>query len=851
MKKLLLLLCPVLVASAVFAQTADLPQAMLIKLRNGRTDTYVVDNIKKGTIRKYQIEDLLGYMTLEEKVGLCSGDFTHFKGVPRLDIPDVEYTDGPRGPNATSGTTAFPSGVLFGATWNPEVVEKAGAVMGEEARALNKGILLGPACNILRDPLCGRFFEYYTEDPCLNSTMAVAHVKGIQSQGVAACLKHYACNNREANRNDYMSIVDNRTMHEIYLPAFKAAVQQGNIQTVMTSANGMNDEFVSDSRKMLTDILKNRWGFNGFVMTDWLQTRSTEKAALAGLDVSMPGGDDCGFGKALLDAVRAGRVPVSVIDDKVRRILRVYEFVGALSNEDRSAGADVSTPAHQLVAQEAASQGIVLLKNENNALPLCENTLNNVLVVGPNADKRFCMAGMGGSSAVASPYEVTVLKGIENLLGKEHVTYVSSDELGGFRPLTAEVSPDGNGFTAQYFASGKDAPVVTRMEKSIDFMWEMKSPVPEMKAHEFREARFDIKFMPTVSGKYSFRFTAGGGVAYVYKDLWGGAPVSVAGTSARPTTADLDLIKGQELHLCVIYQRSGGDAAMRIEWQGPETDLADSQWQIIDNAATAADAVVFVGGIDHSLDTEGRDRLTLSFPEFQTKLIKRLSGLNKCTNVVLINGSPLEIGEWLPDVASVIEAWYPGMEGGTAIANILFGRVNPSGRLPFTWPKKLEDAPSHKFGQEDDLRVVYSDSLNVGYRYFDTADAEPLFTFGYGLSYTTFDYSNLTLKAVGANVTGKVSVANSGPRDGYETVQVYVRPLKPSVKRPHHELKWFRKVSVRAGHAIDVAFELTPEAFSYYDVTVDDWKVDPGKYVIEVCRDSRTPILTKEVEITN
>lgn len=847
MKKFLLS-CFVLVAASAFAES-DI-YSMTVKLKDGRTASYLVDNIRRMDLGTITVEGLLEQMTVEEKVSLCSGNFTTFKGIPRLDIPEVGYTDGSRGPNAVTGTTCFPSGILMGATWSPETVERAGQVMGEETRALKRGILLGPGCNILRDPCGGRFFEYYTEDPHLNSAITVAQVKGIQSQGVAACLKHYACNNREKNRNDYMSFVNERTLHEIYLPAFKAAVQQGNVQTIMTSANGINNDFVSDSRKMLTDILKNKWGFQGFVMTDWLQTRSTQKAALAGLDVSMPGGDACGFGTPLLEAVRSGEVPMEVIDDKVRRILRVYGFVGALENKDNSVGAALSTPEHHLIARETAEQGIVLLKNDNNALPLDEKTINNLLVIGPNADKRFCLAGMGGSSAVEPAYEVTVLKGIENLIGKDKVTYISSDELGGYRAVTADMSPGGAGFTAQYYARGKDNPVATRTEKSIDFMWEMKSPVPEMKADEFREARFEIKLVPPVSGKYSFRFTSGGGLAYVYNDDWAGAPVAVAGKTDEPLTADFDLIAGETVRLCVIYVRTSGDAALRVEWQSPETSLADEQWQRIDNAARTADAVIFVGGIDHSLDTEGRDRLSLSFSDLQTKLIKRLAAINKRTGVVLINGSPLEIGEWLPDVAAVVEAWYPGMEGGTAVANILFGRVNPSGRLPFTWPRLLADSPNRKLGNDGDLKVIYNENLNIGYRYFDTADTEPLFTFGHGLSYTDFTYANLAVESSGSAAKGMVKVTNSGARDGYETVQIYVRPVKPSVKRPSHELKWFRKILLKSGQTVDVDFELNADAFSYYDTNIADWKVDPGRYVIEVCRDSRTPVLTREIEIT-
>ncbi len=329
--------------------------------------------------------------------------------------------------------------------------------------------------------------------------------------------------------------------------------------------------------------------------------------------------------------------------------------------------------------------------------------------------------------------------------------------------------------------------------------------------------------------------------------------MTIAGKSNEPTTtADLDLRKGEMLRLCIIYQRSAGDAALRVEWQSPETELADKQWKKIDRAARKADAVVFVGGIDHSVDTEGRDRVTMSFSDLQTRLIKRLVKNNRNTNVVLINGSPLEIGEWMPDVASLVEAWYPGMEGGTAIAKVLFGRTNPSGRMPFTWPARLEDAPNLKLGWQDGLNVLYTDRLNVGYRYFDTADTEPLFTFGYGLSYTDFDYSGLKLDKNGAShVHGKVSVTNSGKHDGYETVQVYVRPLTPSVERPGHELKFFRKIFIPAGQTVDVDFDLGADAFSFYDVSRADWKVDPGKYEIELCRDSRTPIISAQIEIND
>jgi beta-glucosidase len=794
-----------------------------------------------------QISKILDSMTLEEKVSLCagrSGGPNGLNGVPRLHIPALRLTDGPRGPNAQVGTTAFPCGVLFGSTWNPSVVQSAGKVMGEETRALGCSILLGPGINILRDPLGGRFFEYYTEDPFLNSAIAVAQIKGVQSEGVSACAKHYVCNNREQNRNFYMSVVDDRSLHEIYLPAFKAAVQQAHVGAIMTAANGCNYDFVSDSRKMLTDILKDRWGFSGLVMTDWLQTRTTEKAAFAGLDISMPGGDNCGFGTVLLNEVKSGKIPVSVIDDKVRHILYVYKMVGALDGRDIRKGASLNTKEHQNIARKVAEEGIVLLKNNKNELPLRINKVKNVLVTGPNADKRFCLLAMGGSSWVESPYEITPLKGIRNLLGDKKVTYISSDDLGGFRVIPSQSlkSDNGqNGFTARYFVKGKNDPVLQRIDPTVNFMWEMKSPDPSINVNDFREARYDAQVMPPVDGKYTFRFIVGGGSALVYNNEWGGAPIAIAdpGRGSGTVTATVDLKKGSPYHLCVIYSKGTGDAAIRIEWETPKSQATKSQMRKIEKAARKADAVVFVGGGDYSLDTEGRDRKSMTFPQVQTSLINHLSKYNKHLDVVLVNGSPFEIGGWINQAASVVEAWYPGMEGGTAIAETLFGENNPSGRLPFTWPKKLADVPAFKLGYQDNDHVVYSDSLMVGYRYYDTKNVTPQFPFGYGLYYSKFDYGPLTVRKNGDQITGHFRLSNVSKVDGAEVVQVYVHPVNPSVSRPVHELKYFKKVFVGAGKTTDVDFSLPASAFSYYDVHKGDWKVDRCNYEIEVGTNSR------------
>lgn len=793
--------------------------------------------------QEHKIDSLLKLMTIEEKVSICSGAAPHmaFRGIPRLDIPEVQCCDGPRGPNIGGAATAFPSGIAWGASWNPELVEKAGKVMGNETRVINRRVLLGPANNILRDPLCGRFFEYYTEDPHLNSRITVASVKGIQSEKVAACLKHYACNNRENNRNFYMSMISDRPLHEIYLPAYEAAVKEGGLWGIMTAANGVNGEFASDSHFLLTDILKDKWGFDGFVITDWLQTRSTEKAAFAGLDISMPGGEDCGFGHALLDAVNKGKVPISVIDDKVRRILRIYERIGALDNKDYSTKAEINTPEHQETALRLAEESIVLLRNEDNMLPLRKGM--KILVTGPNADKRFCLPGMGGSSGIESPYEITVLDGLGNLSGNNTITYFPTEQLGGFSLIPIEaVHSDRNGLEQGWRTtySGGDRTLV-RTEPQLDFMWEMKAPDKSIPTEAF-SANFQGWITPPVSGVYSLRLTVGGWCA-IFPEGCYGAPTIVADDSReseRTVTATIQLQKGVPYFFCINYSKNREcDASLRLEWKLPETTEAAEALSRLDTAAEEADAVIFVGGLDHSLDTEGRDRLTMEFPQDQERLIKRLSSVNPRIVVVLINGSPMEIGNWIDTVPAVLEAWYPGMEGGTAIAKALYGDCNPSGRLPFTWPKKLEDSPSHKLATQDLERVNYDEDLMVGYRYYDTMDIEPQFPFGYGLSYTTFRYGKLRISEKDGKIRGSIKVSNTGKYDGSETIQFYVRPENSPVKRPIHELKAFEKVFLKAGESRTVTFTFPARAFSYYSEAEDSWVEALGDYTIEAAASSR------------
>ena len=825
-----------------------------------------------------KVAAILDHMTLEEKVAMCAGaGGMDFKGVPRPGIPNMVCDDGPRGPHG-GFTTAFPVGVAFGAAWNPELSEQAAEVMGLESRALGVNMLLGPGLNIQRDPLGGRFFEYYTEDPCLNSRLAVAFVRGVQSKNVAACLKHFVCNNREDNRNEYMSMVDERTLNEIYFPAFKAGVQEGGAWAVMTAANGLNGDYCSDSKYLLNDTLKQKWGFDGMVLTDWLGTRSTGKAAFAGLDVAMPYSDDSKFGRPLLNAVKNGKIPVAIVDDKARRVLRTMARVGLLDGVSPTSGGMLDTPDHYEMSRRVAEESLVLLKNKNQTLPLDAASIHKIVVVGPNADRRFCLPGLGGSSWVSSAYEVTPLGGVRKAVGTNaEVQYFSSDDLGNFEVIPTSVMQEQNGrkgFLAKYYNSGDSKPAVERIEPELNFLWEMRSPDPERVRREQFRAQFTGSIIPPVTGTYTLRVTSGAGSAWVFVNREDGAPLTFNNTEQGfpSATARVQMQAGKPFFIRVEYSKSEGDGLCRLEWKLPTNEKKNFKLMA---AAHEADAVLVFAGIDHSLDTEGRDRMNMKFPDSQQSLIQQLAAANPRTIVTLINGSPLELGGWIDKVPAVLEAWYPGMEGGTAIANILFGRVDPSGKLPFTWPKRIKDSPAHVEGSRNNEgvdfyewwarktfsgghaaglqnmdHVDYKEGVFVGYRYFDTKNVEPQFPFGYGLSYTTFDYNKLKLTQKHGVVSATVAVTNTGKVAGAETVQLYVREMKPVIERPIHELKAFQKIRLMPDETKEVAFNLGREAFSYFSPDSHRWNLEPGRFEIQIGESSRDIRLRKIITIS-
>ncbi|MHB8888957.1 MAG: beta-glucosidase [Acidobacteriaceae bacterium] len=809
-----------------------------------------------------RIQDVINRMTLEEKIRMCFGGeqpgVVQFYGVPRLGIPSLLQSDGPRGIAGARTATSFPSGIGLTASWDYNLIYQAGVAIGQEARAVGRTMVLGPAINIDRDPLDGRFFEYGTEDPYLNARLAPAEIQGLQSQKVAACVKHFVCNNREDNRGSYMSNVGERALHEIYFPGFRAAVEQGKTWGVMTAANGVNGSFAPANKYLITTVLEKRWGFKGVVRSDGNHARSTLGAAFAGLDVGMAAGHwkTDPFGKPLMDAVLQGKVPVSIVDDKVRRVLRVMALVGILNGVPATTGGSINTPQHQELALRAAEESMVLLKNDNATLPLDKAKIKKIVVLGPNANRRLCKHGYGGSSAVESPYEVTALAGIrKELQGRAEVDYINFDDAGDFEPIGPEnwqPIHGQRGLLAQYFNDGEKTPAVERVDPEINFMWEMSSPDPKLIHNDNFSAHYQGKLIPKVTGFYTLRLS-GEDTSILRVDK---NPVIMNTETGRLQTgaATVHLEAGHVYSIDVAYHAGQGDASLHLDWSLPHTpQQSAAAIHAIEPQLRNADAVIFVGGWGHALDTEGMDRTNMNFPQGQARAIREIAAINPRTIVVLMHGSPFTVDGWIHSVPAVLDAFYPGMEGGTAIAEALFGDVNPSGKLTFTWPRRLSDSPAHSVGTEDRDNVNYNEGIFVGYRYFDEHKIQPAFPFGFGLSYSTFHYSNLHVEKLD-NGTGDIDVTaditNTSARPGVEIAQMYIAPPKISVPMPVRELKGFARIGLAAHETKKVNMVLHHRDFAYWDVKSHSLVVAPGVYGIDLGSSSRDLLLTSSVHVT-
>jgi beta-glucosidase len=689
-----------------------------------------------------KIDSLTALMTLEEKVSLLHG---HSKfangGVERLSIPEWNLSDGPHGVReeiqrhswdpagwTNDSSTYFPTGTALAATWNPQLALGAGEALGEEARARGKDVLLGPGVNIHRSPLCGRNFEYMSEDPVLTAAMCVPYIKGVQSKDVAACVKHYALNNQETNRNTVDVQVSERALREIYLPAFKAAVEEAGVYTIMGAYNKFRGIYCCENKYLLKDILRDEWNFEGVVISDWDATHSTIDAAVNGLDLEMgtvvDSYDDYYFSKPLIAAVNDGLVSKDIVDEKVSNILRVMYKTKILGANDRETGS-YNTPEHYQAAYNVAKESIVLLKNSKNLLPLDQNKIKSIAVIGDNATRKHCEGGF--SSGVKAKKEVTPLEGIKNLLGK-----------------SMKIN----------FSQGYE-----------------------------KTSRLD-----------NFNLIA-------------------------DNTLNEELLKSA------------------VE------------------SAKASDVAILFAGLNHDYDTEGGDKPDMLLPYQQDILIKAVSKVNPNTIVVFHAGSPIDMSSFSNEISTLVWGWLNGSEGGNAIAQMLFGKFSPSGKMPFTLPLRLEDSPAHALKSYPGINntASYVEDLLVGYRWFDTKNIKPLFAFGHGLSYTQFKVSNITVNkkmfTKGETAIISLDILNDGNYDGAETIQLYAHDVESSVVRPFKELKSFKKVYLNSGETKTIQLELEANDLSFYNDKTSTWDLESGDFELMLGNASNNIFETIQIQI--
>ena len=683
-----------------------------------------------------RIEKLIKKMTWEEKVGLLHGNSKFYvAGVERLGMPEWSLSDGPHGVRAeinrhdwayagwtNDSASYFPTGTAFAAAWNPELAYRRGEVLGEEARWRKKDVLLGPGVNIIRSPLCGRNFEYMSEDPYMNSVLAVAYIKGLQSRDVACSVKHFAVNNQETNRTTVDVECSERALREIYLPAFKAAVQEGGALTVMAAYNKFRGEFCAENNYLVCKILRNEWGFDGVYVTDWGAAHSTIPSMEAGLDLEMgtliDKYEDWYYANPLIEAVKSGKIPMSLVDEKVGDVLRVMIKTNVLDPKKRFGPGSMNTKEHQQATYDAAAEAIVLLKNQNNLLPLDFSSIKSLAVIGDNATRKHSNGGL--SSEIKAVYEVTPLEALRAKWGdKVDIRFAQ-----GYEKLSTFVEGSNNGQSSGTFSS--------------------------------------------------------------------------------------------------------------------KTQESDALLKEAVEVARTSDVALLVCGLNHDYDTESFDRLNMDIPYGQVELIQEVVKANPRTIVVMIAGSPLNMAA--VDICSpaIVWAWFNGMEGGNALVDVLSGKVNPSGKMPFTTPVSLDQSPAHALGNFPgrDLKVNYEEDILVGYRWFDTKGLPVVYPFGYGLSYTTFNYSNLNTDKKtydqADTIQATFTLTNTGDREGAEVAQLYVSDPVCSVMRPVKELKGFKKVFLKPGESRRITLDIPVSSLAFYSEAQSQFVVEPGEFILQL-----------------
>jgi len=813
-----------------------------------------------------RVSDILSRMTTEEKLDLIGGvDGFYIRAIPRVGLPKLKTSDGPIGTRNDGPATTVAGGIALAATWNPALAERVGGAIASDARARGVHFMLGPGVNIYVAPMNGRNFEYFGEDPFLGGRIAIGYIGGMQKLGVSATIKHFMGNNSEYDRHNVDSIIDERAMREIYLPIFEAAVKRAHVGAIMDSYNLANGQHLTENAHLNIEIAKQTWGFDGVMMSDWWATYDGVAAANGGLDLEMPAGDHMNRA-TLLPAIEKGQVSMATIDDKVRRILRVAIRFGWLDREQT----DLAIPRYSVtgaqVALEAARESMVLLKNEGNLLPIDSDAVRTIAVIGPNAYPAVPVAG--GSAGVKPFAAVSFLEGLTNKLGsKVNVLWNAGlpdrKQIARNTEFTTEAGGGEAGLQMEIFPNQdlSGAPSETRVVRNInmnpafsmadlttgaDFAALLANPP---KASSMRWSGY---YTAKTAGTYEIFAESPTDAEGGYR-LYLDGKLILDGWAVRKAMVDqatADLTAGP--HKVVFEKFQGG-----FNFHGDVVRVGiAAQASLVDPVAKAlaakADVVVLAVGFNDSNESEGGDR-TFQLPIGQDELIREISAVNKKAVVVITAGGGVDVDGWLGRVPSVIQAWYPGQAGGTALAEILLGEVNPSGRLPISIEKRWEDNPSHDSYYPDPgtRRVVYRNGVFVGYRGYEHNGVTPEFAFGHGLSYTTFRYGKLVIKPGAKPGAYEVNfeVTNTGQRAGAEVAQLYIGDAHASVPRPPRELKGFAKVELKPGETRQVTIALDPRAFTYYDVKDKLWRADAGEFDVLVGRSSAAIELKGKIKL--
>ncbi|HEY0702393.1 MAG TPA: glycoside hydrolase family 3 C-terminal domain-containing protein [Candidatus Acidoferrales bacterium] len=813
------------------------------------TAAFVPSAISAPDDVEQRVESILSRMTLDQKIDLLGGqDDFYVRAYPALGWPRLRMADGPIGVRHGGPATTMAGGISLAATWDPALAAREGAEIGKDARAKGVHFMLGPAVNIYRAPMNGRNFEYMGEDPYLAGKIAVGYIQGMQEQGVSATVKHFDVNNSEFDRHNTDAIVDERTLREIYLPAFEAAVKEGHVGSVMDSYNLINGSHATQNTHLNIDILKKEWGFTGILMSDWTSTYDTLGAANGGLDLEMPKGVYLNR-EALLPLIKEGKVSVATIDDKVRRILRLAIQFGWLDREQQDLAISRYNREGDVVALDAAREGAVLLKNDSNLLPLKKEQGMSVLVVGPNA---YPAVPVGGGSAQSVPFNgVSLIQGVSDYVGNSGSVLYSPglptiDEMAEATTFLTAAKGGKPGLNAEHFtdANLKGKPYLSRVEPHVN-LGMSKQTLPELA----QSSRWSGYYTPETAGKYDLFVASTGEDGGYYRAYVDDKLVLDDWTVAKELLGVATLTLDAAPHKVVLEHHG------RSDWLGVHLHLgiAREGSYVLPSAkamAAKANVVIVSVGFNPESESEGADR-TFRLPPGQDELIQEMVAANKNTIVVLNAGGNVDMNSWVDSVPALLHSWYPGQEGGKATAEILFGDVNPSGRLPATFERDWADNPAHDtyYPPSGTTRVVYKEGLFIGYRGYEKNGTKPLFPFGYGLSYTTFKYGNLSIKTADAGTkanelaaplyTVTFDVTNTGSREGTDVAQLYVGDPNSKVARPAKELKGFSRIELKPGETKTAMIVLDSRAFSYYDPNSKQWVAAPDEYQILVGRSSQ------------